>query len=189
MAMTEAHKRYREKNPAHKKGDDEKRLDLIISAGAMAAITLKCKAAGITRRQLLEAMALTEFDYHTGVMLMPEITPGLQDESATGVSITPVSPEGAADGNITPVLPDEPETDSGIESRILLMIKGGFTKGESSPIPKQVVELYDGDYPEAAKRVRRLAAQHKGTVAGENLQTLANRIDGSRPKKTKPQEI
>lgn len=168
MAMTEAQKRYREKNPRHKKADDEKRLDQIISAAAMAALAAKCKTAGVTRRQMLEAMALSAFDYHAGVTA---ITPGLPDESATST--------------ITPGLSDPLSADSDIEAQILKMVAGGFKKGETSPIPKQVVQLYNGDYPEAAKQVRLLASRYKDTPSHESLQTLANRIDGSRPK-TKP---
>ena len=197
MALTAAHKKYREKNPAHKKGEDEKRLDLVISGEAMAALKLNCKSAGITRRQLLEAMALSAFNYHTGVMMIPDITLGLHEEAGTGVNITPVlSAEAAIVAEATPALPEEvvtpvlevpPAPDNGIESRILLMIEGGFIKGVTSPIPKQIVhEIYDGNYPEAAKRIRILATKYKSTEAGENLKMLANRIDGSKPKITKP---
>lgn len=188
MAMTAAHRKYREKNPAHKKSEDEKRLDLIISAEAMAALTMKCKAAGITRRQLLEAMALSPFDYHTGVMMMPEITPGLLEEPSSGISIAAVSPE-ETDESITPVLEEPTVTDGGIESRILQMIEGGLTKENSSPIRKQIVtEIYGGSHQEAAKQIRSFATKHKGTAAGDNLKLLANRIDGSRPKNTIKQQ-
>ena len=171
MAMNEAQKRYRENNPRHKRADDEKRLDLVISAEAMDALAAKCKAAGVTRRQMLEAMVLSSFQYHAGVMVPTGITPVLPDE--------PVTP------TVTPGLSDPPSAGSDIEAQILKMIEGGFRKGETSPIPKQVVQLYNGDYPEAAKQVRLLASRYKDTPSHESLQTLANRIDGSRPK-TKP---
>jgi len=158
MAMSEAHKRYREKNPPHKKNDDEKRLDQIISAAAMAALAAKCKSAGVTRRQMLEAMALSDWHYHTGVMVMTDITP---------------------------VLSDRP--DSEVEIRIFTLIE----KGVASPIPKRIVhEVFAGDYPEAAKRIRKLGKSQQEAEMIEKLKLLANRIDGSRPKKktTKEQE-
>ena len=161
MAMTEAHKRYRARNPAHRKAEGEKRLDQIISGEAMAALAARCKSAGVTRRQMLEALLLSDWHHHTGVMVIPEITPGLSNA---------------------------PSADKGIELIILEMAEGGFRKGESSPVPKQVVELFNGDYQEAARQVRRLASAHKGTPAHEDLKTLANRIDGSRPKKPKQKE-
>ncbi|MDD2500384.1 MAG: hypothetical protein PHN92_06150 [Geobacter sp.] len=132
----------------------------------MTALAARCKAAGVTRRQMLEAILLSDWHYHTGVMVMPEITPA------------------PAASTITPGLSKAPSADRGIESIILKMAEGGFRKGESSPVPKQVVELFKGDYQEAARQVRRLASAHKGTPAHEDLKTLANRIDGSRPKKT-----
>lgn len=171
MAMSEAQKRYRLKNPTHKKADGEKRLDQIISGEAMEVIKQKSAAAGITRRQLIEAMALASWHYHTGVMVPTTITPVLPDEPTTAT--------------ITPVLCEPPSAGSDIETSILKMVEGGFRKGESSPIPKQVVQLYNGDYPEAAKQVRLLATRYKNTPSHESLQTLANRIDGSKPK-TKP---
>lgn len=168
MAMTAAHRRYREKNPAHKKNDDEKRLDQIISAAAMAALAAKCKAAGVTRRQMLEAMALSSFNYHTGVMVPTTITPGLSDEPATAT--------------ITPGLSDTPSADSEVEARILKIIE----EGVASPIPKRIVhEVYGGDYSEAAKQIRKLAKQQTEPEMIEKLKLLANRIDGSKPK-TKP---
>lgn len=171
MAMTAAHKRYREKNPAHKKAEGEKRLDLIISGEAMEALAAKCQTASVTRRQMLEAMALSSFAYHTGVMVVTDITPVLPEEPATTT--------------ITPGLSDVPTADSDFEARILKMVEGGFRKGETSPVPKQIVELYNGNHREAAIQVRLIANSHKDAPSHESLQTLANRIDGSRPK-TKP---
>lgn len=166
MAMSEAHKRYREKNPAHKKNDDEKRLDLIISGEAMEALAAKCKAAGVTRRQMLEALVLSSFEYHTGVMVISDVTPELPDKMTT-------------DTAITPGLSDTPSVDSGVESRIFKIIEAGV----ASPIPKRIVhEVYGGDYSEAAKQIRKLARNQKEPVMIEKLKLLINRIDGSRPK-------
>ena len=168
MAMSEAQKRYRQNNPAHKKAEGEKRLDLIISGEAKQVLADKSKAAGMPQRQLLEALILSPFGCHTGVMVPTVITPMLPEEPATAT--------------ITPVLSDAPSADSDIEARVLKMVAGGFRKGESSPVPKQVVELYNGDYREAAIQMRLLATRHKDTPSHESLQTLANRIDGSKPK-------
>jgi len=186
MAMTEAHRRYREKNPVHKKNDDEKRLDQIISAAAMAALAAKCKAAGVTRRQMLEALALSSFNYHTGVMVPTTITPGLSDEPATA-TVTPELPdEMKTDTAITPGLSDPPSADSEIEARVFKIIE----EGVASPIPKRIVhEIYGGDYSEAAKQIRKLAKQQTEPEMIEKIKLLANRIDGDRPKtKTKEKE-
>ena len=172
MAMTAAHRRYREKNPAHKKNDDEKRLDQIISAAAMAALAAKCKAAGVTRRQMLEALALSSFNYHTGVMVPTTITPGLSDEPAIAT--------------VTPGLSDTASADSNIEARIFKIIE----EGVASPIPKRIVhEIYGGNYSEAAKQIRKLAKKQTEPEMIEKLKLLTNRIDGSKPKtKTKRKE-
>ena len=147
MAMTAAHKRYREKNPAHKKAEDEKRLDLIISAEAMAALTARCKTAGVTRRQLLEAMALADWQYHTGVMVMPDITPVLSGE-----------------------------TDSDVESRILTMIEEGVSSpipnrivhevfaGDYSEAAKQIRKLAKRQKePEMIEKLRLLTNRIDGS--------------------------
>jgi len=171
MAMSAAHKRYREKNPRHKRADDEKRLDLVISAAAMDALAAKCKAAGVTRRQMLEAMVLSSFQYHAGVMVPTGITPVLPDE--------PVTP------TVTPGLSDPPSAGSDIEARVLKIIEAGV----ASPIPKRIVhEIYCGDYSAAAKQIRKIARNQKEPAMIEKLKLLANRIDGSKPKTKTNQE-
>lgn len=185
MAMSEAHKRYRQNNPAHKKAEGEKRLDLIISGEAKQALADKSKAAGMTQRQLLEALILSPCGCHTGVMMPTTITPGLFEESVSE-NITPVLPaEVTTDTAITPGLSDIPSADSEIEAQILNMIAGGLRKGKKSPVTKKVVELYNGDHREAAKKVRVIKNRYKDTPSYESLKLLANRIDGDRPK-TKP---
>lgn len=152
MAMSEAQKRYRQNNPAHKKGDDEKRLDLIISAAAMATLAAKCQAAGVTRRQMLEAMALSSFAYHTEVMVVTDITP---------------------------VLSDTASADSNIEARVLKIIEAGVASPVPKRI---VYEIYDGDFSKAAKQIRKLTKQQTEPEMIEKIKLLANRIDGSKPK-------
>lgn len=183
--MTEAQKRYREKNPRHKRADDEKRLDLIINGEAKQALANKSKAAGMTQRQLLEALILSPCGCHTGVMMPTTITPGLFEESVSE-NITPVLPaEVTTDTAITPGLSDTPSTDSEIEARVLKIIE----EGVASPIPKRIVhEVYGGDYSEAAKQIRKLAKQQTEPEMIEKIKLLANRIDGSKPKTKLPKK-
>lgn len=191
MAMSAAHKRYREKNPPHKKGTHEKRLDLVISAEAKEALAQKSKAAGITQRQLLETLLLSSREYHTGVMLAPDDIPQAATDDVTPSTDNSITP-GLRDKtavDITPVLEATPTPESSLESIIFKMTEGGFTSGVKSPVPGQIVtELYGGNHSEAAKQVRLMAKKHKGTPLYESLQTLVNRIDGSRPKKPKQKE-
>jgi hypothetical protein len=147
MAMTAAHKRYREKNPAHKRAEDEKRLDLIISAEAMAALTAKCKAAGITRRQLLEAMALADWHYHTGVMVMPDITPVLSGE-----------PEKEVENHILMIIVE------GVASPIPNRIVHELFAGDYSEAAKQIRKLAKRQKePEMIEKLRLLTNRIDGS--------------------------